>query len=82
MEDEYAWYAVTVPRLVAVCKRAARKYTHSKIRRAVPSEFAYIVEELLTEDRHGVDKEAYYSAIIDAAVRTAAASRSSKRSRP
>ena len=70
VEDEYAWYAVTVPRLVAVCKRAARKYTHSKIRRAVPSEFAYIVEELLTEDRHGVDKEAYYSAIIDAAVRT------------
>ena len=69
VEDEYAWYAVTVPRLVAVCKRAARKYTHSKIRRAVPSEFAYIVEELLTEDRHGVDKEAYYSAIIDAAVR-------------
>lgn len=36
----------------------------------MPSEFAYIVEELLTEDRHGVDKEAYYSAIIDAAVRT------------
>ena len=70
VEDEYAWYAVTVPRLVAVCKRAARKYTHSKIRRAVPSEFSYIVEELLTEDRHGVDKEAYYSAIIDAAVRT------------
>ena len=44
MEDEYAWYAVTVPRLVAVCKRAARKYTLLKIRRAVRAEFAYIVE--------------------------------------
>ena len=73
VEDEYAWYAVTVPRLVAVCKRAARKYTHSKIRRAVPSEFAYIVEELLTEDRHGVDKEAYYNAIISTIIRVGSA---------
>ena len=70
VEDANAWYAVTVPRLVEVCERAARKYTRSKVRRALPREFAYIIEELLTEDRHGVDKDAYYSAIIDAAVRT------------
>ena len=55
VDDPAAWYAVTVPRLVEVCKRAARKYTRSKVRRALPREFAYIIEELLTEDRHGVD---------------------------
>ena len=68
VEDERAWYATVVPRLVAVCKRAARKYTASRVRKALPAEFAYIIEELLTEDRHGVDKDAYYAAIIDAAV--------------
>ncbi|MEF9877344.1 MAG: fructose-bisphosphatase class III, partial [Gordonibacter sp.] len=64
------WYAVTLPRLVAVCKRAARKYTRSKVRRALPKDFAYLIEELMTEDRHGVDKEAYYAAIVDAVIRT------------
>lgn len=32
VEDERAWYATVVPRLVAVCKRAARKYTASRVR--------------------------------------------------
>ena len=70
MEDERAWYATVVPRLVAVCKRAARKYTASRVRKALPAEFAYIIEELMNEDNHGVDKEAYYAGILDAAVRT------------
>ena len=70
VEDERAWYATVVPRLVAVCKRAARKYTASRVRKALPAEFAYIIEELMNEDNHGVDKEAYYAGILDAAVRT------------
>ena len=70
VEDERSWYATAVPRLVAVCKRAARKYTASRVRKALPAEFAYIIEELMNEDNHGVDKEAYYAGILDAAVRT------------
>ena len=70
LDDPESWYAVTLPRLVAVCKRAARKYTRSRVRRALPKDFAYIIEELMTEDRHGVDKEAYYAAIIAAVIRT------------
>ena len=70
VEDERAWYATVVPRLVAVCKRAARKYTASRVRKALPAEFAYIIEELMNEDNHGVDQEAYYAGILDAAVRT------------
>lgn len=70
VDDAEAWYAVTLPRLVAVCKRAAQKYTRSRVRKALPRDFAYIIEELMTENRHGVDKQAYYAAIIDAVIRT------------
>ena len=69
-DDAQEWYAVTLPRLVAVCKRAARKYTRSRVRRALPADFAYIIEELMTEKSDGVDKRAYYAAIIDAVIRT------------
>lgn len=65
-----AWYAEVLPRLVSVCKRAAQKYTRSKVRKALPDNFAYIIEELMTEDRDGVDKKAYYAAIIEAIIRT------------
>lgn len=64
------WYAEVLPRLVSVCKRAAQKYTRSKVRRALPGNFAYIIEELMTEDRDGVDKKAYYAAIVEAIIRT------------
>lgn len=69
-EDEVAWFNETLPRLVAVCKRAAQKYTRSRVRRALPDDFAYLIEELMTEDHHGVDKEAYYAAIIEATINT------------
>ena len=68
------WYAEVLPRLVSVCKRAAQKYTRSKVRRALPENFAYIIEELMTEDRDGVDKKAYYAAIVEAIIRTGRAS--------
>ena len=70
VDDAEAWYAVTLQRLVAVCKRAAQKYTRSRVRKALPKDFAYIIEELMTENRHGVDKQAYYAAIVDAVIRT------------
>lgn len=69
-DNPQEWYAAVLPQLVAVCKRAARKYTRSRVRKALPEDFAYIIEELMTENRHGVDKEAYYAAIIDAVIRT------------
>ena len=70
VDDAEAWYAVTLQRLVAVCKRAAQKYTRSRVRKALPKDSAYIIEELMTENRHGVDKQAYYAAIVDAVIRT------------
>ena len=68
--DEAAWYSTYVPRLVAVVRRAAQKYTRSRVRKQLPHEFAYLLEELIGQDPSAVDKEAYYSGIVDAAVRT------------
>ena len=55
MED---WYMITLYRLIEVCKRVASKYTRSKVRKALPEDFAYVIEELITEKPDLVDKEA------------------------
>lgn len=70
VKDHEKWFATVLPQLVSVCKRSAQKYTRSKVRRALPEDFAYIIEELMTEDRYGVDKQAYYAAIIQAVIGT------------
>ena len=46
MED---WYMIHLYRLIEVSKRAASKYTRSKVRKALPKDFAYVIEELITE---------------------------------
>ncbi len=61
MED---WYKITLYRLIEVCKCTASKYTRSKVRKALPPEFAYVIEELITEKVEVSDKESYYNSII------------------
>mgnify|MGYP002508174341 CR=1 FL=1 len=39
------WYKITLNRLVKICKVVSSKYTRSKVRKALPKEFAYIIEE-------------------------------------
>lgn len=58
------WYKITLHRLVQITKRVASKYTRSKVRKALPKDFAYIIEELITEKAEVQDKEAYYNEII------------------
>jgi len=70
VEDEEAWFADVLPKLVAVVRRASVKYTRSKVRKALPADFAYIIEELLAESQHEPAKDAYYEAIIRAVIRT------------
>ena len=43
------WYKITLHRLVQMTKRVASKYTRSKVRKALPVDFAYIIEEMITE---------------------------------
>lgn len=58
------WYKITLYRLVQMTKRVSSKYTRSKVRKALPKDFAYIIEELITEKADIQDKEAYYNEII------------------
>ncbi|MBR6328461.1 MAG: fructose-1,6-bisphosphatase [Lachnospiraceae bacterium] len=59
------WYKITLHRLVQMTKRVASKYTRSKVRRALPRDFAYVIEELITEKEEVQDKEEYYNSIIN-----------------
>ena len=70
IDDVDRWYKVTMLRLVKVCKQSAGKYTRSRVRKALPEDFAYIIEELMTESNLAVVKKPYYNAIIDAVIRT------------
>ena len=63
------WYKITIHRLVQITKRVASKYTRSKVRKALPKDFAYIIEELITEKEELVDKEEYYNSIIETIIR-------------
>lgn len=67
--DMNDWYKITLHRLVTICKVMSAKYTRSKVRKALPQDFAYIIEELLHEDSTGDDKELYYNQIIESIVR-------------
>lgn len=64
-EDMENWYKITLYRLIEVCKTTASKYTRSKVRKALPGDYAYVIEELITEKAEVLDKEAYYDSIVD-----------------
>lgn len=46
-------------------KTTASKYTRSKVRKALPADYAYVIEELITEKAEVLDKEAYYDSIVN-----------------
>lgn len=63
------WYKISLHRLVQMIKRVSSKYTRSKVRKALPRDFAYVIEELITEKEEIQDKEAYYNEIIHTIIR-------------
>ncbi len=68
--DGDEWYATTLHRLIKVCREVSSKYTRSKVRKALPKDFAYIIEELLHEQENVLDKQYYYDEIIRSIIRT------------
>ena len=68
-ENMTDWYTITLHRLVQMAKYVSSKYTRSKVRQSLPEEFAYIIEELITEKAEVQDKEAYYNSIISTIIR-------------
>lgn len=69
-EDMDNFYHTTLHRLVRVLRRVSSKYTRSKVRKTLPKEFAYIIEELLHEAPEGENKQAYYSRIVQTIIST------------
>ena len=69
-EDIDDWYHITIHQLVRVCRDVSSKYTRSKVRKALPQEFAYIIEELLHERPDDQDKAAYVAVIVDTIIST------------
>ena len=69
-EDLKDWYHITLHRLVAVCREVSSKYTRSKVRKSLPKDFSYIIQELLHERTEDADKAAYVNVIIDTIIAT------------
>ncbi|MBD5188833.1 MAG: fructose-1,6-bisphosphatase [Bacteroidales bacterium] len=64
------FYHVTLHQLIKVCQTVSSKYTRSKVRKTLPKEFAYIIEELLHESPSDNDKQGYFNRIIETIIST------------
>ncbi len=64
------WYKIVLYRLITLCKTLSSKYTRAKVRAAMPQDYAFVMEELITEKPEILDKEAYYETIIDTIIQT------------
>lgn len=69
-KDLNDWYHITIHHLVAVCRDVSSKYTRSKVRKSLPKDFSYIIQELLHERTEDSDKTAYVNVIIDTIINT------------
>lgn len=64
------WYHITIHNLVAVCRLVSSKYTRSKVRKALPRSFSYIIQELLHERTDDANKADYVNVVIDTIIST------------
>lgn len=69
-KDLTNFYQITLHQLVKVLQRVSSKYTRSKVRKNLPKEFAYIIEELLHEAPSGINKQPYYNRIVETIIST------------
>lgn len=63
------WYRITIHQIVAVARVVSVKYTRSKVRKLLPPDFAYVIEELLHESVTEADRHEYYNAVINSIVK-------------
>ena len=64
--DEF--YRITLYRLIKICTVVGSKYSRSKVRKAIPKEYQYIIDELLHSNQNSYDKDIYYDKIIDSII--------------
>ena len=70
--DFDAWCKIAIRRLVAICRVVSNKYTRSKVKKRLPKESSYIMDELLFAD-DVPDRHKYYDEIIDTLIEYGAA---------
>lgn len=56
---------ITINRLISICRVVSSKYTRSKVRKKMPADYAYAIDELLHLDMNDFNKKLYYSEIIN-----------------
>ena len=59
------WYRIRLHQVVLVARAVTIKYSRSKVRKLLPKDYAYIIDELLHESSIESDRAVYYNAIID-----------------
>jgi fructose-1,6-bisphosphatase III len=64
------WYRLMICHLIIIAKYSSSKYTKSKVRKALPKEFAYVIEELLSNRSLMQDQEGYYEQIVESVIQT------------
>lgn len=67
-EELNQFYKIVLHRLILVCKQLCSKYSRSKVRKAMPKEYEYIIEELMNSNANELDKEYYYEQIINSII--------------
>lgn len=69
-EELADFYGLTIHRLVRTLRSVSSKYTRSKVRKALPRAFAYIIEEMLQESTSDDNKQAYFRQIVRTIITT------------
>ena len=64
------WVRVIIERIIEICRVISTKYTRSKVRKAMPKDFEYIIQELLYERKDEDNKKEYVDTIIDTIIST------------
>ena len=68
VHDLEEWYKITLRQLIRICREVSGKYTRSKVRKALPKDFAYILEELLSNNQTSQNQEAYFDKTIESII--------------
>ncbi|WP_413486426.1 fructose-1,6-bisphosphatase [Brochothrix thermosphacta] len=71
--EKNEWYRLTILRLIELTNFVSSKYTRSKVRKQMPSDFIYIIEELLYQNNAQIEKDDYYNEIITSLIHLNAA---------
>ncbi len=70
IKKDEEWQKITINRLLEICRVVSSKYTRSKVRKKMPKEFAYTIDELLHLDAQDPDKRLYHDELLDSLIET------------